>query len=105
MEAMFGESFWDFTIIAVSHWAFDSNSISKRNHTGENESWFLKKWNDHLKEKFHLKKDLTGVFIDVFKDPQDADQQAVFQVSFHMIKLLIYFKNLSKYIFQKLFSE
>ena len=97
MEAMFGESFWDFTIIAVSHWAFDSNSISKRNHTGENESWFLKKWNDHLKEKFHLKKDLTGVFIDVFKDPQDTDQQAVFQVSFHIIRLLIYFKNLTIY--------
>ena len=83
--------------IGASHWAFDSNSISKRNHTGENESWFLKHWNDHLKEKFHLKKDLTGVFIDVFKDPQDADQQAVFQVSFHMIKLLIYFKNLTIY--------
>ena len=97
MEAMFGESFWDFTIIAVSHWAFDSNSISKRNHTGENESWFLKKWNDHLKDKFHLKKDLTGVFIDVFKDPQDTDQQAVFKVSFHIIKLLIYFKNLTIY--------
>ena len=91
---MFGESFWDFTIIAVSHWAFDSNSIFNRNHTGENESWFLKQWNDQFKEKFHLKKDLTGVFIDVFKDVQDPDQQAVFQVSFHMMQLLIFFKNL-----------
>ena len=93
MEAMFGESFWDFTIIAVSHWAFDSNSISKRNHTGENESWFLKQWNDHLKEKFHLKKDLTGVFIDVFKNAQDPGQQAVFQVNFYKVQFLEYYKN------------
>ena len=66
MEAMFGESFWDFTIIAVSHWAFDSNSIFNRNHTGENESWFLKQWNEQFKEKFHFDRDLSGVFIDSF---------------------------------------
>ena len=32
MAAMFGESFWDFTIIGVSHWAFDANSIAERNN-------------------------------------------------------------------------
>ena len=81
MESIFGESFWDFTIIAVSHWDFDSNSIATRNHTGKNESWFLNKWNEQFKEKFHLKKDLSGVFIDVFKNDQDNDQLSVFQVS------------------------
>ena len=93
MEAMFGESFWDFTIIAVSHWAFDSNSIFNRNHTGENESWFLKQWNDQFKEKFRLKNDLTGVFIDVFKNEQDPGQQAVFQVSFYKVQFFILYTN------------
>ena len=80
MEAMFGESFWEFTIIAVSHWSFDSNSIAARNRTGKTESRFLKEWNDQFKEKFNLKKDLNGVFIDVFLNEQDPGQQAVFQV-------------------------
>ena len=97
MEAMFGESFWDFTIIAVSHWAFDSNSIAARNHTGKNESWFLKEWNDQFKEKFHLKKDLTGVFIDVMSQLSqqlpDPGQQAAFEVSFYKMQFLIFFKN------------
>ena len=93
MEAIFGESFWDFTIIAVSHWHFDSNSIATRNHTGENEAWFLKKWNDQFKEKFNLEKDLPGVFIDVFvNEISPADQQAVFEVSFCKMQFLIFLK-------------
>ena len=92
MSAIFGESFWDFTIIAVSHWAFDSASIAARNYTGKNEAWFLKEWNGQFKDKFHLERELTGVFIDVFKDLQDPCQQTVFQASFYMVQFLIFFK-------------
>ena len=80
MEAMFGESFWDFTIIGVSHWAFDSNSISKRNKTGHDEEWFLREWNKQFKDKFNPTKELSGVFIDALYWIQDPGQQEAFEV-------------------------
>ena len=84
MAAMFGNSFWDFTIIGVSHWAFDANSIAERNRTGKNEDWYLAKWNKEFKEKFHLEKDLSGVFIDAWSQQpwnrEDPGQQDAFQV-------------------------
>ena len=86
MAAMFGESFWDYTIIGVSHWAFDSNAIAARNHTGKNEEWFLSEWNNQFKEKFHLAKELSGVFIDSWSQQpwniEDPSQQDAFQVRF-----------------------
>ena len=85
---MFGDAFWDFTIIGVSHWAFDSNSIAERNHTGKNEEWFLAEWNKQFKDKFHMEKDLSGVFIDSWSQQpwniEDPGQQDVFQVSFYL---------------------
>jgi len=83
MTAMFGDAFWDFTIIGVSHWAFDSNSIAERNHTGKNEEWFLAQWNKQFKDKFHMEKDLSGVFIDSWSQQpwniEDPGQQDIFQ--------------------------
>ena len=88
MTAMFGDAFWDFTIIGVSHWAFDSNSIAERNHTGKNEEWFLAQWNKQFKDKFHMEKDLSGVFIDSWSQQpwniEDPGQQDIFQVSFYL---------------------
>ena len=97
---MFGDAFWDFTIIGVSHWAFDSNSIAERNHTGKNEEWFLAQWNKQFKDKFHMEKDLSGVFIDSWSQQpwniEDPGQQDIFQVSFylgtHSMKILENFK-------------
>ena len=83
MEARFGQSFWNISIIGVSHWAFDSNSIFKRNITGNTEEWYLAEWNRQLKEKFNPTKDLPGVFIDVMSQlawVQDPGQQEVFEV-------------------------
>ena len=54
MQALFGEDFWSFTIIGVSHWAYDSNSVAKRNYTGKTEEKFMNEWNDLLTEKFHI---------------------------------------------------
>ena len=88
MTAMFGDAFWDFTIIGVSHWAFDSNSIAERNHTGKNEEWFLAQWNKQFKDKFHMEKDLSGVFIDSWSQQpwniEDPGQQDIFHVSFYL---------------------
>ena len=94
MEARFGESFWNISIIGVSHWAFDSNSIFKRNITGHNEDWYLEEWNKQLKEKFNPTKDLPGVFIDAMSQLdwiEDLSQQEAFKVHFK-----------TKFLFQKM---
>ena len=88
---MFGESFWDFTIIGVSHWAYDSNSIFKRNKTGHDEEWFLTEWNKQFKEKFNPAKDLPGVFIDAMSQLdwiQDPGQQEAFEVKYNALYIL-----------------
>ena len=35
MQALFGEEFWNYTIIGVSHWAYDLQSVNQRNYTGK----------------------------------------------------------------------
>ena len=103
MSAMFGETFWDFTIIGVSHWQYDANSVAKRNYTGKTEEWFLGQWNEQLKKKFHLEKDLQGVFIDSWSQQpwnlQDPDQQVAFQVCNHKAKWTCIFNYLTVYLY------
>ena len=53
MQALFGEEFWRYTIIGVSHWAYDAQSVAQRNYTGDTEEKFMKEWNNLLREKFH----------------------------------------------------
>ena len=96
LEAMFGPSFWNFTIIGVSHWAYDSNSIFKRNNTGHDEEWFLTAWNKQFKEKFNPIKNLSGVFIDAMSQLdwiQDPGQQEAFEVHTYT-----YFKHLKNFL-------
>ena len=54
MTALFGDTFWSHTIIGVSHWAYDSNSVAQRNYTGKTEERFMRDWNELLSQKFHL---------------------------------------------------
>ena len=82
MEALFGEAFWDYTVLGVSFWAYDQNSINQRNYTGKTEDWWTGEMNRQLKQKFHLETDLSAVFIDSFaKQPwnlNDVLQQEAF---------------------------
>ena len=64
MQALFGEDFWNYTIIGVSHWAYDAQSVASRNFTGETEEKFMREWNNLLAEKFHISHTVQGVFID-----------------------------------------
>ena len=32
MQALFGEDFWRFTVIGVSHWAYDAQSVAQRRY-------------------------------------------------------------------------
>jgi len=64
MQALFGEDLWENTIIGVSHWAYDANSVNERNFTGKTEEVYLASWNELLHTKFHIETTLTGVFID-----------------------------------------
>ena len=66
MQALFGESFWKHTIIGVSHWPYDINSIMQRNHTGKTEEWFSEQWNTELNDKFQINLTLPAVFIDSY---------------------------------------
>ena len=78
-KALFGENFWQFTIIGVSHWAYDQQSIAQRNFTGKTEEGYMKEWNSLLKEKFHIDAEIEGVFIDAWSQQpwniQDENQQ------------------------------
>jgi len=83
MQALFGEDFWRFTIIGVSHWAYDMQSVMARNHTGKTEQFFMEEWNQLLQEKFHINVTLDGVFIDSWSQQPwniyDEGQQIAFK--------------------------
>ena len=55
----------------------------ERNITGQTEEKFMKEWNNLLNEKFHLKANLSGVFIDSWSQQYwnlpDEDQQKSFK--------------------------
>ena len=82
MQALFGEEFWQFTIVGVSHWSYSNEAVSNRNHSGESEQKFMAEWNSLLQEKFHIDIELQGVFIDAFSQRpwiEDENQEAAFQ--------------------------
>jgi len=83
MQALFGEQFWMYTIIGVSHWAYDTQSVFKRNATGRSEEKFMEEWNILLQEKFHIDLELEGVFIDAWSQQpwniEDEDQQIAYE--------------------------
>jgi len=83
MQALFGEDFWNFTIIGVSHWAYDAQSVAQRNFTGKTEEKYIDEWNNLLKEKFHIDVELQGTFIDAFSQQPwnlpDENQQIAFR--------------------------
>lgn len=83
MQALFGEDFWRFTVIGVSHWAYDAQSVAQRNYTGDTEDKFMEEWNLLLREKFHIEVELEGVFIDSWSQQPwnlgDQNQQVAFQ--------------------------
>jgi len=82
MQALFGEALWENTILGVSHWAYDANSVNQRNFTGKTEEAFMAEWNELLHTKFHIETTLTGVFIDSWSQQPwnlgDAMQQEAF---------------------------
>ena len=55
----------------------------ERNITGKTEEKFMQEWNNLLNEKFHLKANISGVFIDSwsqqFWNLPDEDQQKAFK--------------------------
>merc|ERR1711915_699062 len=76
MQALFGEEFWKFTIIGVSHWAYDSQSVAERNFTGRTEEKFMAEWNSLLQDKFHIDLEIEGVFIDSWaQQPWNKDDK------------------------------
>ena len=83
MQALFGEDFWNYTIIGVSHWSYKADDVMERNLTGKSEAKFMEEWNAVLHEKFHINITLDGVFIDAWSqqpwNTDDDDQQVAFE--------------------------
>ena len=82
MEALFGQSFWNNTVLGVTFWSYDENSIRQRNASGKTEEWWTEMMNAALKENYHLKTNLSAVFIDSYAkmgfNLDDQDQQDAF---------------------------
>ena len=82
MQALFGEDFWLWTIIGVSHWDFSASSVAERNYTGKTEEWLLAELNRQIQERYHIDITLEGVFIDSWSQQpwniNDQDQQDAF---------------------------
>ena len=83
MQALFGEEFWLWTTIGVSHWSFSASSVAERNYTGKTEEWLLSELNRQIQERYHIDITLDGVFIDSWSQQpwniNDQDQQEAFQ--------------------------
>jgi len=83
LQALFGEDFWKYTMVGVSFWSYDSQSVAERNYTGNTEEKFMDEFNVLLNEKFHIDFELPGVFIDSWSQQpwniNDANQQIAFQ--------------------------
>ena len=41
MEALFGKKFWDNVIMEFTHWAYNEDSLKKRNFTGNCFPWTI----------------------------------------------------------------
>jgi len=75
MTSIFGETWWDFMIVGVSKWHYDSDAI-KRNRDCEfygeesdychNEAWLIRELQLQLYDKFALEKNVSFIFIDSF---------------------------------------
>ena len=64
-EAMFGEDVWKNTILEFTFWSFNPVLHDKQlKNMNDTEESLARKWNDILKEVFHLESDLPAVFID-----------------------------------------
>jgi len=85
MQALFGEDFWRVTILGVSHWAYDAQSVAERNFTGKSEQGYIQETNALLHNKTHMPSDvdLQGVFIDAWSQQPwniaDENQQKAFE--------------------------
>ena len=79
---MFGERFWQYTMLGVSFWSYGSESVRQREYSGATEEKFTAEWNRLLSQKFHLNVTLQAVFIDSYaKQPwnlEDLAQQNAF---------------------------
>jgi len=75
IESTFGFSFWDNTVLAVTNWHYDEDSIEKRGNHDEN--WWKEKMNGALQENFHLKSNLDAVFIDACYDYESHDEENI----------------------------
>ena len=74
-ERMFGDKFWNNTIIEVTKWAYDKESIKTRGeeYPPKSEMNFTKEINELLQEDFSLPKNhtLPSVFIDTHYEKDD----------------------------------
>ena len=67
MEALFGYGFWNHTVLGVTFWAYDEQSIKKRNMTGKTEDWWTATMNKALQDRYHLYRNLSVRFLQKYE--------------------------------------
>ena len=96
MTSIFGENWWDYLVVGVSKWHYDSDA-DKRNKDCElygeesnychNEAWLVRELRMQLYDKFALSKNVSILFIDSFS--QSGKEMSMQLLPNHS---LIYFK-------------
>ena len=76
MTAIFGDGWWDYMMVGVSNWHFDSASVNKRTRDCEvngensnyckNEAWVTAELRLQLYDKLILTRNIPIIFIDSF---------------------------------------
>ena len=91
MTAIFGDDWWDYIMVGVSKWHFDSSSVNKRTSdcevSGENsincqnEAWFMAEVQLQLRDKFsntHTR-NISIIFIDSFSQSSETNRKDALQ--------------------------
>ena len=91
MTAIFGDDWWDYIMVGVSKWHFDSSSVNKRTSDCEvygensnnckNEAWFMAEAQLQLRDKFintHTR-NISTIFIDSLSQSSKTNRKDTLQ--------------------------
>ena len=81
-QKMFGEHFWENTILEATHWSYSDHSIGIRKDQNPllTEAYFESQLNTMLKDNFHINVNLPAVYIDTYYNKKDTKQREFFEL-------------------------
>jgi len=86
MSSIFGNNFWNFTLIGVTKWEMSQDAIDKRNETCQHhpdyckdEAWFIREFSSQFEEKFQQNRTFTFAFMDSYSQTYPGSEDPVQQ--------------------------